>query len=218
MDKRIIQPILELLFKLTIDQMKLTGVRYSIFFGLSVLFIWIVTSLSGVVVAQKVGKDFKDLFTLKKKHCKIANIYCAVTVGQILPDTKYGKAIVKNYKIGNKLTIFYRYIDSKMEGRKKVVRVTKAVKNLVIMVPKDPMDSTSIASTSDLKKIVLSQKETKQIMLQQLVIKRKYHWILRMYPEERANLRQIIKRYSGKAPDSNFEIDENQIDEEDEGA
>lgn len=218
MDKKFIVPILGFPFKLTIGHMKLTLIRYSLFFGLSVLFFWFFLSLSNTVEAQKVGKDFKDLFTIKKKHCKIANIYCAVTVGQILPDTKYGKAIVKNYRVGNKLTIFYRYIDSKMGARKKVVRVSKAVKNLVIMVPKNPMDSTSVASSADLKKIVLSQKETKQIMLQQLVIKHKYHWILRMYPEERANLRQIIMRYSGKSLDSNFNIDENQIDEEDEGA
>jgi len=165
------------------------------------------------VAAQKVGKDFKDIFTFKKKHCKIANIYSGVSVGQILNTTKYGKAIVKNYRIGNKVTIFYRYVDAKMEARKKVVRVSKAVKNIILMVPKNSGGDVETASADDMKKIVLSQSETKQIMLQQLVIKRKYHWILRMYPEERANLRQIIARYSGQPVDPEFKIDENDNEE-----
>jgi hypothetical protein len=158
------------------------------------MILWIPT----VLHAQnnnKIGKDVKDLFTFKKKHCKLQHVYSGVSAGQVVYTEDWGKAIVKNYRIGKKVQIFYRQTQADQTIRTKLVKITKGVKNLVVIVNKFGGDVEQ-ADAKNLKSVTLSQSETKKIMIQSLVLRRKYKWIVRMYPEERANLRYWINKYT----------------------
>ena len=171
--------------------------------------------LSLPVSGQDIGSDMKDLFTFKKKHCKLAHIYSGVSAGQVVYTENHGKAIVKNYRIGNKIQVFYRQTSPNQPTRTRFLKVTQGVKNLVVIVPKDPQSDVETASASDLKTVTISQRETKHIMIQSLVLRRKYKWIIRMYPEEKANLRFWIKKFSNTPLDPNIDPENQDIEPQD---
>ena len=64
---------------------------------------------------------------------------------------------------------------------------------IILSIPKDK--ARNARGEARLKMIKLSKSETKEIMIRELVIRRKFIWLVRMYPEERRNLDSLKDLY-----------------------
>ena len=146
---------------------------------------------------RDLNAELKSLCTGKRRHCKIMPVYSGVTQGSVIQTTNYGQAFVKDYKVGKRKIVFYRYSQAPDDGKKKrkVVKKVKSVTKLVIWVEK----GTNLRRANgkpNLKTVTLDEAETKKVMIEQLVRRRQFEWILLIYPEERQHIRELIYRYS----------------------
>lgn len=160
-------------------------------------------TLSIDALAQQ-GRDLRDLnaevksiCTNKRRHCKIMPVYTGVTQGSVIQTTDYGRAFVKDYIIGKRKITYYRYQFAPDDGKKKkkIVKKVKSVKKLVIWVERD-QNLRKANGKANLKTVTLDEAETKKVMIEQLVRRRKFDWILLIYPEERQHIQELIYRYS----------------------
>ncbi len=146
---------------------------------------------------ERVGADLKYFFTNKKRFCKLNSIYSGVSAGQIIETQKYGKSIVTDYIVKNRLIQYVRYVNGDSTKIKIKYRKSPSIKHLVVLVPKDEKNLRKRNGEPNLKKVKLSQKETKEIMMRHLVEKRNFVWLIRMYPEEEKNLPELYAKYGG---------------------
>jgi hypothetical protein len=166
------------------------------------LFAWIVIAVNLSFGQQRrdirdLNAEVKNMCTGKRRHCKIMPVYSGVTQGSVIQTTQYGQAFVKDYKIGKRKIVFYRYDHAPDDGRKKkkVVKKVRSVTKLVIWVEKGSM-LRKPNGKPNLKTVTLDEAETKKVMIEQLVRRRQFDWILLIYPEERQHIRELIYRYS----------------------
>jgi len=146
---------------------------------------------------ERVGDDLRYFFTNKKRFCKLNSIYSGVSAGQIIETQKYGKGVVTDYVIKNRLIQYVRYVNGDSTKIKVKYRKSPSIKHLVVLVPKDEKKLRKSNGDPNLKKVKLSQRETKDIMMKHLVEKRNFVWLIRMYPEEEQNLPELYAKYGG---------------------
>ncbi len=146
---------------------------------------------------ERVGADLKYIFTNKKRFCKLNSIYSGVSAGQIVETEKYGKSIVTDYIVKNRLIQYVRYVNGDSTKIKVKYRKSPSIKHLVVLVPRDEKKLRKSNGDPNLKKVKLSQKETKEIMMKHLVEKKNFVWLIRMYPEEEQNLPELYAKYGG---------------------
>jgi len=147
---------------------------------------------------ERVGKELKYFFTNKKKYCKINSVYSGVSAGQVVETEEYGIAVVTDFILKDRILKYPQVVYGKRNKKvKEKVREKKikGVRNLVVLVPKDPKKMRKRNGQANLKKVVLSQDETKQIMIQHLMKKDNMLWIVRMYPEEEQNIPVLRVKY-----------------------
>ena len=118
--------------------------------------------------------------------------YSGVSQGNVV-ETSYGPAVVEDYVV--KKDIYYPT-------------------RIIVSIPKSkPRDKKG---EPRLKMIKLSKAETKEIMIRELVKRRKFIWLVRMYPEERRNLDNLKELYledgSGTDPNLNAPPTDSPID------
>lgn len=153
---------------------------------------------------KRFGFYFKSLFTSKRKFCKIARVYTGLSAGQMV-ETSQGKGTVENFIVRKKVYYFYRYANGKQQEKKRVKKKIPAVKQIVVKVP-DESDGGIFSSfknndsRASLKKVRLSEEETKKLMIKHLVLRGKIRWLLMLYPEEKRNLQKHIQRYAPTLP------------------
>ncbi|MEM7036862.1 MAG: hypothetical protein AAF570_07785, partial [Bacteroidota bacterium] len=132
---------------------------------------------------ERIGKEVKYWFTRHKRFCKLEARYSGVSQGNVV-ETSVGTAIVENYVV--KKNLYYP------------VRI-------IVSIPKDRPRTKK--GDARLKYIKLTREETKEIMIRELIKRRKFIWLVRMYPEERKNLESLKQLYmnpgAGPAPDPN---------------
>jgi len=146
---------------------------------------------------ERVGDDLKYFFTNKKRFCKLNSLYSGVSAGQIIETQKYGKGVVTDYVIKNRLIQYVRYINGDSTKIKVRYRKSPSIKHLIVLVPRNEKHLRKPNGDPNLKKVKLSQKETKEIMMKHLVEKRNFVWLIRMYPEEEQNLPELYAKYGG---------------------
>lgn len=89
-------------------------------------------------------------------------------------ETSYGLAVVKDYVVKKDKNYPTKLIVELARGK---LRDSKGYPRL--------------------KEIKLSEAETKEIMIRELIRRQKYIWLVRMYPEERKNLDDLKVLYEG---------------------
>lgn len=124
----------------------------------------------GTTTMQRIGKEIKYWFTKHKRFCDLEKRYSGVTVGVVV-ETKYGTAVVTDYVV--KKDIYYP------------VRIEVAIAR-----PRTEDGEPRVRT------ILLSREETKEIMIEELIKRKKYIWLVRMYPEERKNLEKLKELYA----------------------
>ncbi|MCS7073958.1 MAG: hypothetical protein NZ108_05785, partial [Bacteroidia bacterium] len=150
---------------------------------------------------ERIGKEIKILFTRHKKFCKLNDIHSGVAVGNVIETSKYDKAIVKDYIVQKKILRYKRYPngDSTMTCTKE--KEIRAVKHIIVEVPRSKDKYRTSNGNPALKKVKLSRAETKTIMMRELVERNKLNWLVRIYPEERQNLKAIIAQFEQEKKD-----------------
>ncbi|MBX3102675.1 MAG: hypothetical protein KF690_09220 [Bacteroidetes bacterium] len=143
---------------------------------------------------QKLAMDVEYLMRNHKKYCKLNNICSGVSAGQIVETQDYGTAVVADYIIGERIQRFVRYTSEDSTRRKVVVRKTKAVEQIVVIVNKRQELKRNARGEAKFKRVLLSQEESKAIMIDYLLKKDQLYWIIRMYPEEKKNLPELLAR------------------------
>ncbi|GIV43113.1 MAG: hypothetical protein KatS3mg035_0236 [Bacteroidia bacterium] len=146
---------------------------------------------------ERVGDDLKYFFTNKKRFCKLNSIYSGVSAGQIIETQKYGKGVVTDYIVRNRLIQYVRYVNGDSTKIKVKYRKSPSIKHLVVLVPRDEKKLRKSNGDPNLKKVKLSQRETKEIMMKHLIERRNFVWLIRMYPEEEQNLPELYAKYGG---------------------
>ena len=77
----------------------------------------------------------------------------------------------------------------------------RAVKHIIVEVPRSKDRFRKGNGDPSLKKVKLSRAETKTIMMRELVERNKLNWLVRIYPEERQNIKSIIARFEQEKKD-----------------
>ena len=140
---------------------------------------------------EYVADDIIRFFTRKRKFCQLEKLYSGVSPGYPIETQEHGTAIVKKFKIKNKVFESARWggdsTDIKIRKRK-----VRAIKHIIVEVDrKGFFGGIAKLFGKDRKTVKLSVEETRQIMIKQLMLRGKIDWLVRMYPEERPNLQQI---------------------------
>jgi hypothetical protein len=151
---------------------------------------------------QKFAMKVKYHLSNNRRHCKITALYSGISAGEIVETNDNGTGVVVDYKIGRYATTFVRY-NGKDSTKVKIERkYVPGIRRLFVMVVKDPNHPRDLNGMPLMRKVQLSEGETKALMLQSLVRRRRLEWLVRMYPEERQNLQELLEKYAVKRPDS----------------
>lgn len=153
--------------------------------------------LSPTTNMERIGKEVKYLFTNHRKHCKLQAIHSGVSVGSIVETKVWKKVVVADYIVRKKRLRFVRYTDGDSLNGHIVHKPIPSVRNIVVWVPKKG-GMRKPNGIPNFKKVRLTVNETKEIMIQNLLIRDKVNWLVQMYPEERMNLEVLKKKYNWK--------------------
>lgn len=138
----------------------------------------------------------RDLFTNKRKFCKLNAIYSPISAGMIVSTEKYGDVMVADYVLRNHVQ-WLRFRKHAEDSTHFVVkkRTRKVIKHLVVLIlhPRKPYDREGFVR---FKKVRLSEEETKRILIEHYFRRGRVDWLLRMYPDERKNLQILQERYN----------------------
>lgn len=117
-------------------------------------------------------------------------------------ETSEGKGTVEKFIVRKKIYYFYRYKDGRQQEKKRVKKKIPAVKQIIVKVPDEEKGGLFAANDGRpaLKKVRLSEEETKKLMIKHLVLRGKIRWLLTLYPEEKRNLQKHIQRYAPTLP------------------
>ena len=149
---------------------------------------------------KNVKTDIKNVFTFKRRCCKIVNIYSGVAKGTMVVTRDWGEAPIDGYVIRKKKVYFYRYVKNDLTEKKKVVKKIRAIKNLKVLAPKNKDAMRGEGGKPRMKRIKLSAEESKSIMITELIKRNNVKWIVLLYPEERENLQQLLMQQQDVAP------------------
>jgi hypothetical protein len=108
---------------------------------------------------------------------------------------------VVDYKIGRYATTFIRYNQKDSTKAKIERRYVPGIRRIYVMVLKDYDNPRLWTGKGNMKRVQLSELETKTIMVENLVKRNRLYWLVRMYPEERQNLPTLLEKYAN--PNSN---------------
>jgi hypothetical protein len=142
---------------------------------------------------ERVASSVEEFFKNKRKHCKINAIPSGVSQGTFIETERYGMAIVQDFVIKKRTMKFYRWGPDSTKKRSVRKRI-RTVSNLKVLVPKNQRWLTKNGKPN-YKQITLDRRETKQVMLRNLVKRNKLNELVRMYPEERKNLEALKTRF-----------------------
>jgi hypothetical protein len=143
---------------------------------------------------EKLAMDVQHLMRNHKKYCKLNTVCSGVSAGQIVQTQDFGTAVVADYIIGERIQRFVRYTSEDSTRKKVVVRKSKAVEQLVVLVQKRQDKGRNKRGEVAFKRVLLSYEESKAIMIDYLIKKDQLYWIIRMYPEEKKNLPELLSR------------------------
>jgi hypothetical protein len=118
-------------------------------------------------------------------YCKLEDRYSGVAQGNVI-ETSLGTAVVEDYVV--KKGTYYPL-------------------NLIVSRPIG--DGRNDKGEKQLKYTKLSREETREIMIRELIVREKYIWLVRMYPEERPNLEKLKELYGpggSKLNDPNLNV------------
>lgn len=143
-----------------------------------------------ITTMERIGKEVKYWFTRHKKFCKLENRYSGMSKGNVV-ESSVGPAVIEDYLV--KKGIYYPT-------------------RVIVSIPKSkPRDKKG---EPRLKYFKLSKAETKEIMIRELVRRRKFVWLVRMYPDERRNLDNLKSLYlNSRNPNLNGPIPNDPADQ-----
>jgi hypothetical protein len=173
--------------------------------------------------ANQIKTEIRHLFTFHRKECKIISVHCGVAVGQVLQTPALGKVIVIDHILGTKKVQFYKLtkpnktkikLNTNEQPEKKLfTKKIRSIKQLVVLADENytgeetqeqvqvqVQDQTLETPEPKLKKVKLSPEQTKELMIEQLVKRNQLKTLVRMYPEERENIPELVKRYNLDQP------------------
>jgi hypothetical protein len=141
-----------------------------------------------------IANDIKHFFTYKRKHCKINSNYSGLGVGQIVETRELGPVVVADFVVRNKVVSYDRWRPEDSTDVYRVKKKIRSVRNIIVYTSRNG-EWYNRRGDLDLKKVKLSRKESKQLMIKHLVQRNKLDWLVRMYPEEIENLEALKARY-----------------------
>jgi hypothetical protein len=145
---------------------------------------------------ERLRDDIKYFFRNKNKFCKLNSVWAGVSAGHVVSIRGYkwakgdSVAVVTDYKIRNFKRVYERY---KKEDSTRVYRVKKKVKSIKYITVE--FGKRTKKGKLKIYRRRMNFRETKEAMLQALILRNKLLDLVRMYPEEKHNLPLLRKKY-----------------------
>ncbi|MFN7708604.1 MAG: hypothetical protein ACK5QE_08095 [Sphingobacteriia bacterium] len=143
---------------------------------------------------ERAAYQMQMLMRNHKKNCKLSNVVSSLSAGQMVKTEDYGTVMIADYVIDKRIKRMVRWADAD-SSKKRIVKLKRAaVRNLIVIVPVDPAMRRNRQGEVTFKRVLLSEAETKDLMIEHFIQKGMTEQLIRMYPEERPNLPSHIAR------------------------
>ncbi|MFN8921409.1 MAG: hypothetical protein ACK5XP_00625, partial [Sphingobacteriia bacterium] len=133
---------------------------------------------------ERAAYQMQMLMRNHKKNCKLSNVVSSLSAGQMVKTEDYGTVMIADYVIDKRIKRMVRWADAD-SSKKRIVKLKRAaVRNLIVIVPVDPAMRRNRQGEVTFKRVLLSEAETKDLMIEHFIQKGMTEQLIRMYPEE----------------------------------